>query len=70
MQEPQETQFWFLDQEDPLGTQYTSSILAWRTPWTEEPDRPQFKRCKELDLTEVTYHAHKYLLENFISRIF
>ena len=68
MQEPQETQFWFLDQEDPLGTH--SSILAWRTPRTEEPDRLQFKHCKELDLTEVTYHAHKYFLENFISRIF
>ena len=29
-----------LDQEDPLeeGTATHSSILAWRTPWTEEPD--------------------------------
>jgi len=30
----------FLDQEDPLeeGMTTHSSILAWRSPWTEEPD--------------------------------
>ena len=30
-----------LDQEDPLekGMATHSSILAWRIPWTEEPDR-------------------------------
>ena len=29
--------------EDPLekGMATHSSIFAWRTPWTEEPDRPQ-----------------------------
>ena len=31
--------------EDPLeqemATHSTSSILAWKTPWTEEPDRLQ-----------------------------
>ena len=29
----------FLGQEDPLGEEMAthSSILAWRTPWTEEP---------------------------------
>ena len=34
----QETQVWFLDQEDPLekGMATHSSILAWRIPWTEE----------------------------------
>ena len=30
-----------------------SSILAWRTPWTEEPD----KSHKVLEMTEVTEHA-------------
>ena len=32
-----------LDQEDPLkkGMATHSSILAWRTPWTEEPGRLQ-----------------------------
>ena len=32
-----------LGQEDPLekGMATHSSILAWRTPWTEEPGGPQ-----------------------------
>ena len=32
-----------LGQEDPLekGMATHSSILAWRMPWTEGPDRPQ-----------------------------
>ena len=35
----QETQVQTLDQEDPLekGMATHSSILAWRSPWTEEP---------------------------------
>ena len=39
MQEPQETLFRSLGQEDPLekGMTIHSSILAWRIPWTEEP---------------------------------
>ena len=39
MQEPQETQVGSLGREDPLGEGMAahSSILAWRTPWTEEP---------------------------------
>ena len=38
-QEPQETWVRSLGQEDPLeeGMATHSSILAWRTPWTEEP---------------------------------
>ena len=34
----QDTQFWSLDQEDPLekGMAVHSSILAWRISWTEE----------------------------------
>ena len=33
------TQVQFLGQEDPLeeGMAIHSSILAWRSPWTEEP---------------------------------
>ena len=36
----QETGVQFLGQEDPLeeGMATHSSILAWRTPWTEDPD--------------------------------
>ena len=39
MQEMQEMQVQSLDQEDSLekGMATHSSILAWRTPWTEEP---------------------------------
>ena len=39
----QETQVQFLGQEDPLEKRMTthSSILTWRIPWTEEPDRLQ-----------------------------
>ena len=38
-----ETGVWSLGQEDPLqqGTATHSSILAWRIPWTGEPDGQQ-----------------------------
>ena len=34
----------FLGQEDPLEKEMAihSSTLAWKIPWTEEPDRLQF----------------------------
>ena len=37
----QETQVRSLSQEDPLekGMAIHSSLLAWRSPWTEQPDR-------------------------------
>ena len=36
----QDTRVWSLGWEDPLeeGMAIHSSILAWRIPWTEEPD--------------------------------
>ena len=39
-----ETQVLSLGQEDPLekGMAPHSSILAWRSPWTEEPGELQF----------------------------
>ena len=39
----QETLVRYMQQEDPLekGMVAHSSILAWRIPWTEEPDRLQ-----------------------------
>ena len=49
----QETQVWSLGLEDPqekeMGTH--SSILAWRTPWTEEPGRLESTGSQELDMT-------------------
>ena len=43
IQEPQEIRVQSLGQEDPLeeGMATHSGILAWRTPWTEEPGRLQ-----------------------------
>ena len=43
-----------LGQEDPLEKEMAtpSSILAWRIPWTEEPDGLQSTGCKESDMTE------------------
>ena len=40
MQEMQETQVWSLGLEDPLEEEVAThaSILAWKIPWTEEPD--------------------------------
>ena len=56
MQETQETQAQSLGWEDPLeeGMATHSSILAWSTPWTEEPGCLQFMGSKELDSTEAT----------------
>ena len=34
-----------------------SSVLAWRTPWTEEPGGLCPWGCTELGTTEVTEHA-------------
>ena len=49
----QETRVHFLDQEDPLekGMVTHSSILAWRIPWIEEPDRLQSLGSQESDTT-------------------
>ena len=45
----------FLGREDPLEEDMAThfSILAWRTPWTEEPGRLQ-SVGSELDATEAT----------------
>ena len=37
-----------------------SSILAWRIPWTEEPDKLQSMRVAELDTTERLSHMHSF----------
>ena len=34
-----------------------SSILAWRTPWTQEPGRLGLSCCKEADVTQSIYHV-------------
>ena len=59
MQEPQETQIRSLGQEDPLeeGMATHSSVLARRTPWTEEPGGLQSIESQR-DTTEASSHAH------------
>ena len=60
MQEMQETWVWSLGQEDPLEKEMAthSRILAWKIPWTEEPDGLQSMGSQKLDMTE---HTQKYL---------
>ena len=50
----QETRVQFLGWEDPLEKEMAihSSTLAWKIPWTEEPDRLQSMGLKESDTTE------------------
>ena len=50
----QETWVQFLDREDPLekGMITYSSILAWRIPWTEEPDGLEAWGFRESDTTK------------------
>ena len=50
----QETWVLSLGQEDPLekGMASDSSILAWGTPWTEEPGRLQSVGLQKSDLSE------------------
>ena len=49
----QETWVQSLGWEDPLEKEMAthSSILAWRTPWTEEPDGLQSMGPQESDMT-------------------
>ena len=49
----QETRVQFLGQEDPLEKEMAthSTILAWRIPWTEEPNRLQSMGSQESDMT-------------------
>ena len=61
MQEKQETWVRFLGQEDPLekGMVTHSSIFAWRTPWTEEPDGLRSMGSIKSHMTKrLSTHAH------------
>ena len=50
----QEMQVWSLGWEDPLEKEMAthSSMLAWKTPWTEEPGGLQSMRLQESDMTK------------------
>ena len=55
----QETQVQSLGQEDPLEEEMAthSSILAWKIPWTEEPDRLQPMGSHRVGRDLATEHA-------------
>ena len=68
MQETKGTQVGSLGWEDPLEeeTATCSSILAWRIPWTEEPDRLQSMESKKSgtglsDYTTNNWKGIRYL---------
>ena len=50
----QQTLVQSLGWEDPLEKERTthSNILAWETPWTEEPGGPQPMQSQELDMAK------------------
>ena len=52
----QETQVWFLGQEDPLekGMATHSSILSWEIPWTEEPGGLQSMGSQKIRLDQAS----------------
>ena len=58
MQETQETQVLSLAREDPLEEEVAtlSSILAWETPWTEEPDGLQFTGLQSIGSQRVGHY--------------
>ena len=64
----QETQVRSLGQEDPLekGMATHSSILVWRVPQTEEPDRLQSMGRKKSDTTEQLTHTHTHIVILFV----
>ena len=71
MQGTQEMQVWSLGQEDPLEKEMAthSSILAWRIPWTEEPDGLQsmgLQRVKHDLAAEHAFMLIKYLYEELM----
>ena len=62
-----ETWVWSLYQEDPLEKEMAthSSILAWRTPWTEELGGLQSAGRKQSDTTEqLHFHFHFFQTRN------
>ena len=58
----QETQLRSLGQEDPLekGMSTHSRILAWRTPFAEDPGGLQSMGLQKLDMTEQLSHTHTH----------
>ena len=62
----QETQLRSLGQEEPLekGMSTHSRILAWRTPFTEDPGGLQSMGLQKLDMTQQLTPTHTHTLSN------
>ena len=60
----QETQVQSLGREDPLEEDMAthSSILAWRSPWTEEPGRLQFMGLQRIRHDWATKHSKAHYI--------
>ena len=71
----QETQVWSLGWEDPLeeGVATHSSILAWETPWTEEPGELQSmglqRSCTQLSNWTITYKLARLVIWEMLEKI-
>ena len=63
MQEMQETPVLSLGQEDPLEKEMAthSSILTWKIPWMEEPDRLQSLRSQRVTRDLMTKQQQHHL---------
>ena len=59
VKEMQETWVRSPGQEDPLEEETHSSILAWKTPWTEKPDGLQPMGSQSQ--TQLSTHAQRKL---------
>ena len=75
-----ETQVQFLGREDPLEKEMAihSSTLAWKIPWTKEPDRLQSMGSRRVGhdwgtaysrVNQTTYNKHTHSEEN-IPKVF
>ena len=64
----QKTKFQSPSWEDPLeeGMATHSSVLASKSPRTEEPGRPRSMELQESDMTEATEHAHRNIIKQKI----
>ena len=60
----QEMQGWFLGREDPLEEEMAthSRVLAWRTPWTNEPSMLQSMWLQRVRHKWATEHTHTKVL--------
>ena len=67
----QETRVRFLGWEDPLEKEMAipSSTLAWKIPWTEEPDRLQFMGSQRVGHDWATSLYSIYLILGMISNL-